>query len=157
MNEIQHWILIAIGIAVIAGLLLVIRHHGRILLIDKQERERAQQAANDRRDRMIQSIRVLAMTIEQDQVEYSEACIRIKGLLDEIAPELLEKEPFTVFKTVSDGTQHMPTHEARLQTNRKFIRKLDQERFALEREHHHHIREAASAIRYYPFESEKTV
>ncbi|MFE8071332.1 DUF2489 domain-containing protein [Marinobacteraceae bacterium S3BR75-40.1] len=154
MSETQHWILIAIGLVAIAVLILVIRHHSGILVADRRAQEQARKAAEDRRQHMIQSIRVLAMTIEQDQVEYSEACIRIKGLLDEVEPELLEKEPFKVFKIVSDGTQHMPTHEARLQTNRKFIRKLDQERFALEDKHHHSIREAASAIRYYPFEPE---
>ncbi|MCW9010078.1 DUF2489 domain-containing protein, partial [Marinobacter sp.] len=105
-----------------------------------------------RRDEMIESIRIIAMAVEEDQVEYSEACLRFKGLLDYLAPELLEKPPFQVFQTVHDKIQHMPTHRARKNTDSATIREMDKERFAVEREYSDEIRRAATAIRHHRFD-----
>lgn len=100
---------------------------------------------------MIRSVHVIAMAVEEDQIEYSEACLRLKGLLDHIAPELLEQSPFSVFQKVHDQLQHMPTHRARQATETKFVDKMDKERFEVEQKHADAIRRAATAIRHYSF------
>ena len=152
MSATAQWILIVLGLAVIAGLSWLIRRQWHHLSQARRARERTQQLQAERREKMVESIQILAMTIEQDQVEYSEGCIRIKGLLDHVAPELLTQRPYDVFQTMYEKTEHMPTHEARRQADPKLIRKLDEERFALEREYADRIREAAMAIRFYRFD-----
>ncbi|BES69692.1 hypothetical protein RE428_07100 [Marinobacter nanhaiticus D15-8W] len=146
-----QWILIVTGVLVIALLGRFIWQRSRLL--QQQSRQQARNLAfqNERREQMIQSIRVLAMSIEQDQVEYSEACLRIKGLLDHLAPDLLSQSPYRIFQEMHDALQHMPTHQARQDTASRFIDKMDAQRFELERKHADAIRRAATAIRYHTF------
>ncbi len=84
-------------------------------------------------------------------MELSEGCIRIKVLLDHVDPTLHEQAPFSIFSTMYKATEHMPTHEARKKTDKKFIHKLDQQRFKLERDNKEAILSASEAIQVYPF------
>lgn len=152
MPQNLQWVLILVGAIAIAFLSVFILRQWRRLRQHRRAVERTQALQAERRDSMIESIRILAMTLEQEQVEPSEGCIRIKGLLDHVEPELLRHSPYDVFQTMYEKTEHMPTHEARQQADPKLIRRLDEERFALEAEHADAIREAALAIRYYRFD-----
>ncbi|WP_336367351.1 DUF2489 domain-containing protein [Marinobacter sp. C2H3] len=149
-----QWVLIITGLATIACLAIFIRK--QLVVIGEGRRRDLKAAAfrSQRRQGMIDSIRVLALAVEEDQIEYSEACLRIKGLLDHVAPHLLDQTPFRIFQTVHDKLAHMPTHEARQATERRFIEKLDEERFDVEKTHADEIRRAATAIRHYQFEPE---
>lgn len=151
MPQWLQWSLIAAGLITIAFLLVFIRRQTRILAREKARKKKAEAFQQQRRQSMIESIRLIALAVEEDQVEYSEACLRIKGLLDHVAPELLEQEPFTVFQLVHDKLQHMPTHRTRQATETRFVEKMDRERLAVEKEHSGDIRQAASTIRSYPF------
>lgn len=146
-----QWCLIVLGLAAIVLLLVFIVRHGRLIRADHRKQARQQAFQTERRENMIESIRILAMAVEEDQVEYSEACLRIKGLLDHVAPELLEQSPYHIFQEMHDQMQHMPTHRARQQTDTRFVRKMDEERFALEQTHADAIRRAATAIRHHTF------
>lgn len=152
MPQWLQWSLIVLGLVVIALLLAFIVRHGRLIREDRRQEARARAFQADRRNSMIESIRILAMAVEEEQVEYSEACLRIKGLLDHVAPELLEQPPYQIFLEVHDQIQHMPTHRARQQTDTRFVRKMDEERFALEQTHADAIRRAATAIRHHRFD-----
>lgn len=152
MPQWLQWSLIVLGLAAIALLLVFIVRHGRLLRSHRRKQERQQAFQAERRENMIESIRILAMAVEEDQVEYSEACLRIKGLLDHVAPELLEQSPYRIFLEIHDQIQHMPTHRARQQTDTRFVRKMDEERFALEKNHSDAIRRAATAIRHHSFD-----
>lgn len=143
---------IAIGLVIIAALLIYIWRQSRLLAEQRLQKRKTEEFQARRRDEMIESIRIIAMAVEENQVEYSEACLRFKGLLDYLAPELLQKAPFQVFQTVHDKIQHMPTHRARKNTDAGTVRKLDKERFAVERQHADEIRRAATAIRHHRFE-----
>jgi hypothetical protein len=147
-----QWTLIATGLVIIALLAAFIFRQARVIRQARirEARHRAFQA--DRRDSMIDSIRVLAMAIEQDQVEYSEGCLRIKGLLDHVAPALLGQSQFRIFQEIHDHLEHMPTHRARQETDLRFVQKMDRERYALETRYSDSIRRAATALRYHPFE-----
>lgn len=146
-----QWILIVAGLLVIALLGHFIWQRSRLLQQQNRQQARNQAFRNERREQMIQSVRVLAMSIEQDQVEYSEACLRIKGLLDHLAPDLLSQSPYRIFQEMHDALQHMPTHQARQDTSSRFIDKMDAQRFELEQKHADAIRRAATAIRYHTF------
>ena len=148
-----QWTLIIAGLLAVALLVAFISRQFRALQDDRKRQQKAESFRRERRDSMIESIRVLAMAVEEDQIEYSEACLRIKGLLDHVAPELLEQSPFRVFQEVHDQIQHMPTHRARQETDARFVDKMDRERLAVEEEHADAIRRAATAIRHHPFQA----
>lgn len=151
MPEWLQWTLIIAGLLAIALLVAFILRQSRLLQEERKRQAKTETFQTERRRSMVESIRVLAMAVEEDQVEYSEACLRIKGLLDHVAPELLEKSPFRIFQEVHDRLQHMPTHRARQETEGRFVEKMDRERLAVEKEHADAIRRAATAIRHHPF------
>lgn len=147
----SQWILIVAGLVVIVLLILFISRQTKVLKRDKTTASRTKAFQDDRRASMVESIRVLAMAVEQDQIEYSEACLRIKGLLDHVAPELLKQTPYRIFQEMHENMEHMPTHQARQDTDSRFVEKMDKERYALEQQHADAIRRAATAIRHHHF------
>lgn len=146
-----QWTLITAGLLAIALLVAFIVRQSRTLQDGRKRQAKTEAFQKERRESMVESIRVLAMAVEADQMEYSEACLRIKGLLDHVAPELLEQPPFRVFQEVHDLIQHMPTHRTRQETDTRFVEKMDRERLAVEEEHADAIRRAATAIRHHTF------
>ena len=153
-----QWVLIAAGLLAIAGLSVVIARHLRTLRarqLQQQQLAQKQQAfLAQRHTNMVESIRIIAMAVEADQVEYSEACLRIKGLLDYVAPELLDDPQYAVFQTMHDAISHMPTHQARKDMQKsdpKAVRRMDKERYALEQQHADAILAAARAIKSHTF------
>lgn len=146
-----QWTLIIAGLLAIAALIAFIVRQSRLLSLSQRRDDKNRAFREKRRQSMVESIQVIAMAVEEDQVEYSEACLRLKGLLDHVAPELLERSPYRIFREVSDQLQHMPTHRARQATDTRFIEKMDQERLALEKQHADTIRRAATALRQHAF------
>lgn len=151
MPQWLQWTLIVAGLLAIALLAAFIARQLRTLQDSRKRQEKTEAFQKERRGSMIESIRVLSMAVEEDQIEYSEACLRIKGLLDHVAPELLTQSPFRVFQEVHDQIQHMPTHRARQETETRFVEKMDRERLAVEEKHADAIRRAATALRYHQF------
>ncbi|MGO1463664.1 MAG: DUF2489 domain-containing protein [Marinobacter sp.] len=151
MPQWLQWSLIIAGVIAIVVLLGFIRRQMVMLTESRRRQKKAEAFQAKRRQDMVDSIRVIAMAIEEEQVEYSEGCLRIKGLLDHVAPELMEKPPFKVFMEVYEQLRHMPTHQARQDTDARFVAKMDKERFAVERKHSDEIRRAATAIRNHGF------
>lgn len=146
-----QWVLIIAGVSASVLLALFIYKQARGIRRRKTAEDKTATFAKHRRASMVKSVQVIAMAIEQDQVEYSEACLRIKGLLDHLEPGLMEREPYRIFMEVNDLLQHMPTHRARQETDPRFIHKMDQERFAIEDRHADAIRRAATALRQHSF------
>lgn len=152
-----QWTLIIAGLLAIALLGVFITRQIHTLRESRKRQAKTEAFQKERQESMVESIRVLAMAVEEEQVEYSEACLCIKGLLDHVAPELLEQPPFRVFQEVHDLIQHMPTHRTRQGTETRFVEKMDRERLAVEREHADAIRRAATAIRHHPFRDSEPV
>ncbi|WP_100639268.1 DUF2489 domain-containing protein [Marinobacter salexigens] len=151
MPQWLQWSLIIAGTIAILVLLGFIRRQ-MIILAENRRREKKAAAFHAKRRRdMIESIRVIAMAVEEDQIEYSEACLRLKGLLDHVAPELMERSPYRVFMKVYEQLRHMPTHQARQNTEARFVEKMDKERFEVEERYADEIRRAATAIRNHGF------
>ena len=94
----------------------------------------------------VDSIKLIAQFMLEEQVELSEGCIRIKVLLDHTAPEFHEHPTYKVFYEMYLATEHMPTHEARKQADKKLIRKLDKERLELEAENKEAILAASQQL-----------
>jgi len=92
------------------------------------------------------SLLLIASSLLDGQVEVAEASIRLKVLLDHYDPSLHQDPVFSVFNTLYDGLAHMPTHQARKQTDKKFLHKMDQERLALEAKYRSNALQAAEAL-----------
>jgi hypothetical protein len=151
MPQWLQWTLIiggAVAIALLAGFIV---RQLRTLQASKRRQAKTETFQRERHASMVESLQVLAMAVEADQMEYSEACLRIKGLLDHVKPELLKQPPFEVFQEVHDLIQHMPTHQARQDTDTRFVEKMDKERLAVEEAHADRIRKAAVALRQQTF------
>ncbi|WP_150912277.1 DUF2489 domain-containing protein [Marinobacter halotolerans] len=147
MPQWLQWALIIGGVAAIALLAGFILRQLRVLQASKRRQEKTEAFQKERRASMVESLQVLAMAVEAEQMEYSEACLRIKGLLDHVSPDLLQQQPYRVFQEVHDQIQHMPTHKARQNTETRFVEKMDRERMAIEEANAGRIREAAVALR----------
>ena len=70
-----QWTLIIAGMLAIALLVAFISRQFRALQDDRRRQEKAESFRRERRDSMIESIRVLAMAVEEDQIEYSDHCL----------------------------------------------------------------------------------
>lgn len=151
MPQWLQWSLIIAGAIAIIVLLGFIRRQTIGLAEYRRRKQKTETFRAKRRQDMIDSIRVIAMAVEENQIEYSEACLRIKGLLDHVAPELMERSPYRVFMEVYEQLRHMPTHQARQDTEVRFVQKMDKERFEVEERHADEIRRAATAIRNHAF------
>ena len=151
MPQWLQWSLIIAGVIAIVLMLVFIHRQVGLLSENRKRQAKTEEFQANRRKDMIRSVHVIAMAVEEDQIEYSEACLRLKGLLDHIEPGLLERSPFRVFQKVHDQLQHMPTHRARQATEAKFVEKMDKERFEVEQKHADEIRRAATALRYHSF------
>ncbi len=143
MTELTQWLLILGGLLVSVVLVWFIARQVGLL-----RQAQSDQAARDQRwsrqhEHLVESVRVLARCMLDDQMELSEGCIRVKVLLDTLAPELIQEPRFQIFAQMYESMAHMPTHAARLQTDKRFVRKLDLRRYQLEREHREAILQAA--------------
>ena len=146
---------IVVGLAVIALLLFVIV---RQLRSQREQRQAHQQVLEDmqaqtqkQRDYLLDSVRVISMAMQDEQCELAEGCIRLKVLLDHLAPYLHEHQDFSIFNEMFESTKHMPILEEwkKLNINQRF--QLTQEREALELQHKAKILDAASKLSHYQF------
>lgn len=151
MNNGIIWAGIAIGLLAVGALISLIVKKWRIIKSAEAEKQAQEKIKQQKREELIESIKIIAICMLEEQVETSEGCIRIKVLLDHVAPELHDKAPFSIFSTMYDATEHMPTHGARKSADKALIRKLDAERFELEKTHKPAILEASKAIKDYEF------
>ena len=140
------WVMISIGLVVIIGLSVFIYTKLRELKVLKAQQVKKEAEQAEKRRYLVDSIKVIATTMLEDQVELSEGCIRIKVLIDHLDASLHEQESFKIFEQMYRETEHMPTHQARKNTDKNFIHKLDQQRFALEKKHNERIRKAAKEL-----------
>ena len=148
--------LIVGGLVVIAGLLWLI---GWQLRSQRQVRE-AQQAlleemrikAQEQRDYLVESVRVISSAMGDGQCELTEGCIRLKKLLDHLAPYLHEHQDYAIINQMYELTKHMPILDEwkKLKLKQRFA--MTQQREALETEHRDAVEQAAKSLSRYNFE-----
>ncbi|MCP5208279.1 MAG: DUF2489 domain-containing protein [Hahellaceae bacterium] len=146
MPETVTWILSALGILCAFVMLVFInKQWTRIRLGEKIAQQKNEQKEQSRRE-IKSGLRVLSLSLIEEQIDLAEGCIRIKVLLDAIAPELHNQPDFAVFNMMYEETSHMPTHGARQEMDKRFRRKLDKQRFELESRHRTQIKSAATKL-----------
>lgn len=149
-------VLIVTGLVLIVVLIAVIR---RQLKTQRQAQAERQQAidelrakAQNQRDYLVESVRVISSAMGDGQCELTEGCIRLKKLLDHLAPYLHEHQDFCIINQMYESTKHMPILDEwkALKLKQRFA--FTQEREALESEHGESIRAAAKSLSTYRFE-----
>ncbi len=101
------------------------------------EREAAAVAALEERHQYLQdSIRLVAGAILHDEkMTLTEGCIRLKVLLENFRPQLLQQEAYAVITEVHDKTSHIPIKEEWQALPKKLKRSYEQEMRELEQQH----------------------
>lgn len=130
----------------------------RIRLKENQDRiANLQGMLKEQYEHRVDSVRVIVNAMDEGQCEYTEGCIRLKMLLDQIAPELLQQNEYSIIETMYKETEHMPIKEDWKQLDKKVKAKLTNERFALEGEHKDAIAAAVKALRAHQFDDFATL
>lgn len=146
MPETVTWILSTLGIfCAIVMLVFINKQWKKIQLGEKIAQLKDEQNEKSRRE-IKSGLRVLSLSLIEEQIDLAEGCIRIKVLLDSIAPELHQNPDFAIFNLMYEETSHMPTHGAREDMDKRFRRKLDKQRFELESQHRTTIKSAATKL-----------
>ncbi len=140
MSTTLTYSLIALGLLAIIILSAVIQRQisrARALKAEQVERETAAVAALEERHQYLQeSIQLVAGAILHDEkMTLTEGCIRLKVLLENYRPQLLQQEAYAVISEVHDKTSHIPIKDEWQALPKKLKRSYEQEMRALETEH----------------------
>lgn len=140
MNTTLTYSLIAAGLLGIVILSTVIYrqlHRGRVQREQQAEREAAAVSALEERQQYLQeSIRLVAHAIlHDDKMTLTEGCIRLKVLLENYRPHLLQQDAFAAITEVHDKTSHIPIKDEWQSLPKKLRNSYRQEMLALEQQH----------------------
>ena len=131
---------------------LLLWRRQRARLKDNQQRiENLQVMLQEQYQHRVDSIRVIANAMDEGQCEFTEGCIRLKMLIDQLDPTLLEREELAIISHIYAETEHMPIKEDWKKLDKKVKTKLTNERFALEGKNHEAIATAVKALRQHQF------
>lgn len=151
MNDTLIHGLIAAGLMAIIALILLI---GRQL---RQERARRRQQAAQEADWLAQfeahqsylreSIQLIAHALLHDrELPATEGCIRLKVLLENFRPGLLQEESLQVISEIYDKTCHIPIRDRWQALPKKLKREYRREMAQLEEQHRPAIERAARVL-----------
>lgn len=156
MSENQQLVLVLIGLGLIAGLGFYIFHmlkKERLAKVEQQSRLlELEEKAQEQRDYLIDSIRVISLAMQDEQCELAEGSIRIKVLMDHLAPFLHEHEDFSIFSEMYEATKHMPILDEWKKLKLRQRYELTLEREALEEKHKDAIIAASKKLAAYNFQ-----
>ena len=132
------WLLLIIGIAIIAGLgwyavnLLLQLKRQQEQIARQEEIQRAKVEA--RNNNLAESINTIAAAMSQGQCDYSEGTIRICVLLDHLSmePAVDFRQEYPQMHSFYDQIKHMATHDKRMALSAKERMKQDVERLKYE-------------------------
>ncbi|MFG1481857.1 DUF2489 domain-containing protein [Halobacteriovorax sp. GFR7] len=79
------------------------------------------------------SLITIARAFVQKQCEASEACIRLRMLIDRV--DFVENEEYPIIFSMYEEIKHFPTHQARKDLSKQERFSQDKERFAIEDKH----------------------
>jgi len=116
MSETTIYILIAVNLIIVVGLSVYIL---RLLRQQKEKREieenKLKEVAEEVRKHrlyLVESLQVIGLSIMNNEIPLTEACIRCKVLLDNLDPQLGQSDAYIVFNEVYELSKHIPKLEA---------------------------------------------
>lgn len=142
-------IAILCSLVVIAISLWFIRQQLKLSQV-REEKIRAGEARyEEERQKRVDSIRVLLMAAGSNELNWVEASIRIKHLLDQLGVNLADHEDISAFYVMTEKTAHIPTHEQWKDLPKSAKDKFLKEMQAYEQEHAEHLLRAKSSLMSY--------
>lgn len=140
MSSILIYSLIAVGVLAILVLSVVIYRQlgqARTRREEQAAREARAVAHLEERHRYLQeSIQLVAGAMLHDEkMTLTEGCIRLKVLLENFRPQLLQQEAYAVINEMHDRTSHIPIKEEWQALPKKLKRSYEQEMRQLEATH----------------------
>jgi len=137
------------SLVVIAISLWFIRQQLKLSQV-REEKIRAGEARyEEERQKRVDSIRVLLMAVGSNELNWVEASIRIKHLLDQLGVNLADHEDISAFYVMTEKTAHIPTHEQWKDLPKSAKDKFLKEMQAYEQEHAEHLLRAKSSLMSY--------
>ena len=145
--EIILLILALIIIAVLAGIAGVLLYkvkqkntHQRVQVAEKEAAIKAQ------RDKVNNSIQILAQAVGRDELTLTEASIRISFLLDSLGVGDDVREEFSAFYQLMEQTRHIPILENWKKLGPKEQKEFDRQRLKLEADYREFVLNAAARV-----------
>ncbi|GAB3486130.1 DUF2489 domain-containing protein [Marinomonas epiphytica] len=116
-----------------------------------QKIKQGEERVREERNKRIDSIRVLLKAADSEEMNWIEASIRIKNLLDQLGVDLSEKGNISVFYQIEELTQHIPTHDQwkalPITARAKFLKEMD----GYEEKYKNQLLEARTELLSYDF------
>tara|TARA_B110000014_G_C19691149_1_gene362174 strand:- start:115 stop:564 length:450 start_codon:yes stop_codon:yes gene_type:complete len=116
---------------------------------ERQQRDaqrQLQEKAKEKREQVNASIQILAQSCGVDQLSFTEASIRIRGLLNSLSVGEAIREEFSAFYQLADATAHIPVLAEWKKLSRSEQNNLQREREKLEQQHREFVQSAAKRI-----------
>jgi len=127
----MYIVLLLVALSVVAALAF---YAGSLLFKLRIQQQLRNQKTQQRVDNILQSIQTIAKTLEQQQCNLSEGCIRLFHLLEALPiknkPDFSQK--FVGLYSLYDQIKDLPTHEARKSQTKKETKQQDLQREELE-------------------------
>lgn len=157
MSSTLTYVLILSGLVAIVALSLVIRRQLRDLRaareLQEQQREKSEQSAREHRQYLIDSIRIISSAVIHDEkMTITEGCIRLKVLLDNLAPHLHQHADFAVIQRVYEATKHIPYLADWRALSRVEKARYELQMAQVEAEQGEAVERAMQALQTYPLE-----
>ncbi|MCP8688744.1 DUF2489 domain-containing protein [Marinobacterium sedimentorum] len=146
-----------LGLVIITASSWYIVVHLRALRQQRQQREarqsQAEAKAREQRQYLIDSIRVIARAMSEDEkMTLTEGSIRLKVLLDNLMPELHHNPDFEIISTHYEATRHIPYLKEWTSLEPSQQRRYRQEMDVLEKQHRDALLRAAAKLHEYPLD-----
>ena len=160
MNDSILYGLSGLGLLVIVALsVYIVRQLGKLKEQRRQQEqnrqrlEEAKSKAREQREYMIESIRVIARAMSEDErLTLTEGCIRLKVLIDNLKPEIHQDPDFEIIEQHYQATRHIPFLKEWRKLERREQRRYQHEMNRLESQNRSALLRAAEKLRQYPLE-----
>lgn len=123
----MKFVILLFAVVIIAALAW---YAGSLLFKLKQQKRNVQTMTSQRMDTISESIRVIALAMEQQQCNLSEGCIRLYHLLEALPQKdkLNVWDEYTGIYSLYTEVKDLPTHQARSQLSRGERKRQDKQR-----------------------------
>ena len=143
--------------------LALITYAGYLLLklrkLKAQQKLAAEAFAKKKQAQMssvVESIVDISKAMQQEQCPTIEGCVRLKVLIDQLRLSEEERKPFDIYYTVYDKTEHIPTHQAWTDLEKRQQMKFTRDMMLIEQEYQAEIKETVDkTVEHFKEVSEK--
>lgn len=134
------------------------------LLIKLRQQKRTMKTAEsdfaikqqDQMKTVVESIVSIAKVMQQEQCPPVEGCIRLKVLIDQLRMDEESRKPFSIFYTIYDKTEHIPTHQAWVELEKRQKMAFTREMMVLEEKYEEEIKRGVNdAVEHFSEIAEK--